>query len=200
MIEKFANNKMSEKEVDAMMYNFYKQDDELKFKKKWSGIIKENLKTEKRGLLFSINRRLFSVVSAASIVIIFGFISVYFYTNGTTKPNNYSTSTKGVNNNYLKLNQLIKNQKFVSSANFSSIENSITDKFNNKKYKNILSEIDALVVSDKVISNRMLFIGGISATKELKYDKAISYFKKINKDSEFHQDAIAIIDLINRLD
>ncbi len=196
MIKEFIKNELSEREVASMMKGFFKKKDELDFEHKWRGIIKEDIKREDKSPIFYLHKHVYSVVSAASIVILIGFFSYHFYTNNTYVNSDYSISTKGVNENYIRINKLIDRYSLLVNPNLSSKENQVSNYYIEKKYSTIVNIIDTDLKGNSTISDRILFIGAISAIKNSKYYKARSYLNRIDKNSKYYNDAIELLALL----
>ncbi len=199
MIKRFIKNEMSEREVGSMMKGFFEKKDELDFEHKWRGIIKENIQKEDKSPIFYLHKHVYSIVSAASIFILIGVFSYHFYTKNTYISNNYSISTKGVNENYIKINKLIDKYNLSANPSLSNQENQFSNYYIEKEYSTIVNNIDNDLRENNTISDRILFIGAISAIKKSKYDKAKLYLNKITKDSKYHTDAFDLLDLLKDL-
>ena len=199
MIDKFVKNEMSDRDVNSMMKGLFEKKDELDFKSKWRGIIKEIIQREDRSPIFYLHKHVYSIVSAASIFILIGVFSYHLYTKNTYISNDYSISTKGVNENYIKINKLIDKYNLSANSNLSSEENQFSNYYIEKKYSTIITYIDNDLRKNNAISDRILFIGAISAIKNSKYDKAKAFLNKITKDSKYHRDAIDLLALLNSL-
>ncbi len=201
MLKKFINNELSEREVDTMMTAYFKKKQEIEFKDKWREILREDLKPEQKGVVAMFRKRIYATVSAASILILVGVLSMYFYSSNIPQHNSdYTIETKGLDDNIIKLNDLINNRLISEDSRLSERGNSIIHLYNQNKYKSVLIKIDALFGKDEgVVSDDILFTAGVSAIKLMKYDKAVVYLSKIDKGSNYYIDAKEIIPLVKKI-
>ena len=199
MIEKFINNELSEKEVDNMIEKFFEMKKEKEFRAKWKGIIKENNNSKSMKIVKFLRHYAYRSVAAASLVIFIGAYIFYFYIKNTAPlSNDYATTAKGSNKDFIRAESLINSYNIDEEKNQSLYEKSISGYYANGYYDKALTEAKKLLKKQpEVVTDRILVIAAFSAFKELDSSKAIEYLRYIDSDSKYYPISQKLLKLID---
>ncbi len=199
MIDKFVNDELSEEDTDDYLSNFFDQDDEKRFKKKWFKIIDEELEKYNSKQSKYFNKHIFAISSTAAILFIIVAANIFIIKNDYQYKLKYSIFNKGDSKNIHKLDSLadMTFKKYTDALiRFDDYDYNL---FFNKNYKKIYRKNDKLLEDNNNLNDETNFISALSSIKKNRYKKAKIYLKKINPKSPYYNDKMKMMELIDKI-
>jgi len=197
MIDKFINNQMTEEEIDNMMYDFFEAKKKREFKERWSKILDQELKKEKKGKTVPLFRK---IASIAAVLLLVGITGVLWFNSQKVSPgeSTFTYVSKGEDKNMLML------EKAIDESIFSNVEspyfNKLYSLYKQKRYKSVIDEVDRILLnSNKKIGDDYLMLAGYASIKLKSLNKAKVYFSAIDETSPHNAKARRLLRIINTI-
>ena len=187
MLKKFANGEMSQNEVDNMMEDFFEKKGASEFKEKWN----KKLDSGQTKSIPFFRKHVFATVSAASIVLLIGISSIFFYKN-----NGLTGFIKGKNAKTTELNEFVSKHNFNLNSDASRETKMVLEMYNTGQFSKVMDNADMLLSKDNAKLNEMFFLAGMAAVKEKNFPKAKKYLINIDENSPYFDDSQKMLDLI----
>jgi len=218
MLDKFVNNKLSEKDEDRLLKEFYKKEEELEFINKWNERFSEDkelerindnqhdanvenklvqmpVKDKKGGLIYKLRTSLIYKISAAMIILFIGASASYINNGPIVQGYKYEYLIKGKKQEYKKCNKVadIIENKIESSSNKNK---ALWSLYKSGKYKSTVSKAEKILV-DSPEDQNTLMIAVISTIRSSRYDDSYQLLNKFKMDSNslFYEEFKELYDL-----
>jgi len=199
MIDKFVNDEMSENDVKSMMHEFFDKKDEVEFKRKWHGIVDEQLDTDSTNVISFFKRNFSSTALVASMILVL-IGSTFLITDSVLFQSfRYTVLAKGNKENIKKLNSNIKDYHAFVENKSTIDKEEILQLYNSGRYKKVMNEVEDMIDNNGVIDNKRLIMAGFSSIKRYHFKKAKYFMTRIDSTSPFYDKSQEMLEKIIKI-
>ena len=186
MIDKFINNKLSQKEEDFLMKSFFEEIEKEDFRNRWKKIIHKETQSNKPKMISILKSNFYKIAAAASIVLFFGIYNIKF-NNSSPDKINYSINAKGDKN--IIINKIINKYDFNAAHNSSNISRVLIEKYNDNSYEEVVGIVGETLNKDSLPTDESIWIAAVSAIKMNEIGKAKLFLNKLLNDDKYGKDS-----------